>query len=92
MGTRCRNAEEEKFFATASNLGASTPALHFPFDYYQHFMDMNSMRFVTSFLGFDVSGIIEAAHAAQHGKEHDGGATTGTESWHKTLMEEEGEQ
>jgi len=91
-----RNAEKRrKFFATASNLERFhfDPALHYTFDYYQHFMDMNSMRFVvTSFLGFDVSGIIgKQPMQLSMAKNMDGeGYYWNFESWHKTLMEEEG--
>ena len=55
-------------------------------------MDMNSMRFVvTSFLGFDVSGIVgKQPMQLSMAKNMDGdGYYWNFESWHKTLMEGE---
>jgi hypothetical protein len=84
--------KRRKFFATNENLQRFhfEPDLVYSFDGYQHFMDLNSMRFVvTSFLGFDISKIIgkqpmQLSMAKNMAGE---GYYWNFEVWHKTLVD-----
>jgi hypothetical protein len=86
--------KRRKFFAKQENLERFyfDTDKTYTFDYYQHYMDMNSMKFVvTSFLQFDVSRIIgKQPMQLSMAKNMDGsGYFWNFEVWHKTLMDGE---
>ena len=83
--------KRRKFFARAENLERFwfEPDVTYTFDYYQHYMDMNSMKFVvTSFLQFDISRIIgKQPMQLSMAKNMDGeGYFWNFEIWHKMLL------
>ena len=84
--------KRRKFFATSQNLERFffEPDLVYTFDYYQHYMDMKTMKFiVTSFLQFDVASVLgKQPMQLSMAKHMDGdGYFWNFEVWHNSLVE-----
>jgi len=84
--------KRRKYFAVSENLEKYhfEPNLVYTFDYYQHFLDIPSLKFVvTSFLKFDISGIVGPQPLQlSMAKSMDGdGYFWNFEIWHKKLLE-----
>jgi hypothetical protein len=86
--------KRRKFFASKKNLEKYyfDPELVYTFDYYQHYMDMNSMKFVvTSFLQFDVSSILgkQPMQLSMAKNMETKGYFWNFEVWHKAIVDME---